>query len=74
VPAKPPYVDGTLTEAEIIMKADCGQCWPGAGQPCDPAVAGGWVRFGEACFHPARVARAERKAGLVLAAVRGELS
>jgi hypothetical protein len=71
MPAKQPYVDSSLTEADVIIMADCGQCWPGAGQPCDPAVPGGWVRVGEQCFHPLRLRRAENRAGLLLAAVRG---
>lgn len=41
--------------AEIIaaaVLADCGECWPGSGNPC--AVPGGGV-------HLARIARAYRK-------------
>jgi hypothetical protein len=73
MPNKPPYVDGTLTEAEVIRWARCGQCWADHGRDCDPSVPGGWTRVGQDCFHPLRLTRAERRAGLVLAAIRGEL-
>jgi hypothetical protein len=73
MPRSQPYGSDTLTEADIIRKATCGQCWVRSGQPCDPAVPGGWARYGEECFHPLRVSRAETRAGLLLAAVRGKL-
>ena len=55
-------VETTLTYAEIVLMAWCGECWARPGTMCPGGV-----------FHQLRVDRAERKAGeLLAAAIRSE--
>lgn len=62
-----------LTEAEIIIRAHCGECWARPGAECDRSVfTGGWVTVAGGRFHQLRVERADRKLGGILAAVLGE--
>jgi hypothetical protein len=64
-----------LTEAELIIRARCGECWAEPGWPCDRTVfTGGWITVGRSRFHQLRVERADRKLGGLLAAVLGELT
>jgi hypothetical protein len=62
-----------LTEADVIIRANCGECWAQPGKPCNRAVfTGEWVTVSGGRFHVSRVERIDRKLPGWRAAVCGE--